>query len=278
MEKDNIRETTVSSIFYPGKKDELIQAVRDYLENSSVTPGEAQIILSPHAGYSYAGKFMADAFNAAAARDIKRIFIISRVHREPEKKIFLPSYTAFDTPAGTLKVEKSIVDKLLASDPLFVKDDIPHTEEHSIEVQLPFIKYLWPDTEIIPVLTGFPSLSIAKKLSAALKTTAAQDFDSTLFVVSSNLSDYGHIKETADDTDYFLELLDKHKWEEFPVFLEKKKINACSADALTALYLLFDSRIEHRLLSRDCGNGLDDKIKSSHSKRVCFGAISFYTI
>lgn len=277
MRKKETREATVSSIFYPGGKDELIDTVRTFIETSGEDADEAQIILSPHAGYRYAGKFMGDAYKTVSKRHIKRVFIISRVHREPEKAIFLPEYTTFDTPSGILKVDTGIVEKLLSSNPVFKADNIPHTEEHSIEVQLPFIHYLWPESQIIPVLTGFPSLSIAKKLASALQEAASDSLESTLFVVSSNLSAYDHLQDAESDTNLFLKLLAQQKWEEFPQMLEKGKINACSADALTALYLLFNGKLSYRVLSQSCdGSSTDSGGKKPSEKRVCFGALSFY--
>ena len=277
MSKKETREATVSSIFYPGKKEELKDTVRTFIEASEKTADDAQIILSPHAGYSYAGRFMGDAYKTASKRDINRVFIISRVHREPEKSVFLPEYTAFATPSGILEVDTEIVGTLLSSNQLFKTDNIPHTEEHSIEVQLPFIQYLWPKAQIVPVLTGFPSLPIAKKLASALKEAVLDNLDSTLFVVSSNLSAYDHLNDAESDTNLFLELLEQQKWEEFPHMLDKGKINACSADALTALYFLFNGKLKHKVLSHSCdGNSMNNSKKKASEKRVCFGAISFY--
>jgi len=266
-----IREATVDSIFYPGKKEDLEKTVRGYLEAADYTgDGAAEVILVPHAGYDNTGNLMAAAYKSADKRGIERVVILSRVHREPEKAVFLPSYSSYATPLGNLPVDKSFVRNLLDFDPAFREDDIPHVEEHSIEVQLPFIKTLWPDASIVPVLTGKPLGSLSKLLADAVKSSLGDSAGNTLFVVSSNLSAYDHGKDAITDSERFLKLLDEGKWTEFPKLLETRKINACSADCLTSMYLLFDGKLRFSILGKNYGNTGD-----LSGKRVCFGAISF---
>lgn len=276
MKENKTREATVSSIFYPGKEDELNSTVKKFLADAETEQHSPSIILSPHAGYSHCGNLMGKVYKAVSNRKIKRVFVFSRVHREPEKYIFLPSFESFSIPTGEISVDTESIRKLLSFDPVFKTDDIPHTEEHSIEVQLPFIKYLWPKALLVPVLTGYPSLKIAKKLAAALKSVTDND-ESDLFVVSSNLSAYDHLKDAEKDTSFFLQLLNEGRWEEFPELLNKRKINACSADIITTMYLLNNSRLKHKVLDFDCGmEKTGDSAKQIFEKRVCFGAISFY--
>ncbi len=273
---DVTRQTTVDSIFYPGKKEELTECVQKYLEDAPDPEGEALTILSPHAGYNYAGRFMGAAYKAASARKVSRVVILSRVHREPEKAIFLPSSSFFSTPAGKIPVDSQWVDKLKIFDPLFKVNDIPHIEEHSIEVQLPFIQYLWPKAEIVPILTGTPLLSISRKLAEALNHVSGGVKDDTLFVISSNLSAYDHREEAKKDMDVFLSLLEKEEWETFPDLLRKRKITACSADCLTSMYLLFNGRLKSILIDKDCDfSDNAELLKKPFEKRVCFGAVAF---
>ncbi len=274
--KDTIRKATVDHIFYPGKQEVLLQAVKDYLNHAVNPEGKAHGILSPHAGYRYTGDIMGAAYKAAAKGNFSRIVIMSRVHREPEKALFLPESTEFQTPLGTAAVDSEALDILLSSHPLFKKDEIPHTEEHAIEVQLPFIQYLWPQAKIVPILSGIPSLSLMRTLSASLRQLIEQKKEETLYVVSSNLSAYDHQEDAKKDTDYFLNLLDQGKWENFPDLLRERKINACSADCLTALYILFKGSLHHTLLAKECDFKDNDELsKKPFEKRVCFGSLAF---
>ena len=253
-----------------------MKAVSFYLEKAVNPEGTAHVLLSPHAGYDYAGIFMGTAFKAAAKETFSRVVVLSRVHREPEKQIFLPSYSAFQTPAGIVEVDTNGITALLRSSSVFKIDDVPHTEEHSIEVQLPFIHYLWPKAKIVPILSGTPSLSLMRHLAAGLQEVFPDFRENTLFVVSSNLSAYDHLQDATQDTERFLSLLEQGKWELFPDLLRERKIQACSADCLTALYLLFDGALKPNVLLKECD--FEDNAtykKKPFEKRVCFGALSF---
>ncbi len=271
-----IREATVDFIFYPGNPGKLKETVHQYIEQAQNSEGTAHVILSPHAGYQYAGKFMGAAYKAASKEHFSRVVILSRVHREPEKRLFLPSSTVYRTPLGDTEVDSKWISSLQKKDNLFKEDNIPHTEEHSIEVQLPFIQFLWPDAKIVPILSGIPSLSLMKKLGSELKQLLMKSEGNTLFVVSSNLSAYDHLKEAKQDTEYFLSLLKEKAWDSFPDMLRKRKINACSADCLTALYYLFNGNLEPEILGIECDfEGTGEYAKKPFEKRVCFGALSF---
>jgi len=71
---------------------------------------------------------------------------------------------------------------------LLVVDDIPHLEEHAIEVQLPFIERLFPDAAIVPLILGSSDRSIIMSVSRALEYVFSDRLDTTLFVVTTNLS------------------------------------------------------------------------------------------
>ncbi len=271
-----VRKATVDYIFYPGKAKELTEAVDGYVSKASPQKEKTQIILSPHAGYQYTGRIMGAAFKAVAAEDFTRVVILSRVHREPEKRLFLPESKFFQTPLGETAVDTEWIDALLQFDPLFRRDDIPHTEEHSIEVQLPFIQHLWPDAKILPILSGTPSLSLMRTCAGGLQRLTEESSEKTLFVVSSNLSAYDHPEEAHKDAERFLMLLREGKWEQFPDLLRRRKINACSADCLTAMYILFNGNLKPHLLYQECDFKHDgDLSKKPYEKRVCFGALIF---
>ncbi len=272
----NVRNATVDFIFYPGKAEELADTVHRHLKEAENSGDSAPVILSPHAGYGYAGNFMGAAYKAASAADFSRVVILSRVHREPDKVLFLPESTAFRTPLGDVEVDSPWISSLLQADPHFKQDDIPHTEEHSIEVQLPFIQVLWPQAKIVPILSGVPSLSLMRILGGALRQLVRSSSGRTLFVVSSNLSAYDHPEDAKRDTDHFLSLLEKGEWESFPDLLRQKKINACSADCLTAVYVLFNGHLKPELLGKECDfDGIGEYAKKPFEKRVCFGALAF---
>lgn len=278
MKKNNSeRGMTVDFIFYPGIKSELEERIKLILEGSKTIPppnnqesAPVMAIVSPHAGWVHCDRIMASAYTSVADRDIKTVVILSRVHREPAKVVFLPQFTSFLTPLGELKVDQTLLAGLAENSKIFKFDNIPHVEEHSIEVQLPFIKYLWPDAKIVPVITGKSSVSLANKLAASLREILKNKLEKTLFVISSSSSSYNTAEKTTKETDKFISLLNSSDQRELlPDMLNEGEIGACSADCLYAVLKVQKENVSIEMLEMEYGQN-----SAPEEKRVCFGAFS----
>ena len=159
------RPPIVDGLFYPAEKGPLAGMVDGLLARSPTPEGDAFAVISPHAAYGYAGEVMAAAFRAMRLRPLRTIVLLGPIHRDPVESLCLPESAVFTTPLGDVRVDEASVDALLASDPLFRRNDIPHLEEHCIEVQLPFLARLFPDASIVPILMGSQSSSAVDVLS-----------------------------------------------------------------------------------------------------------------
>ncbi len=96
---------------------------------------------------------------------------------------------AFETPLGRSEIDGDLADALLAADPASLRADTrPHREEHSLEMQLPFLQRLLPGARIVPVLMGDQSRTEVDTLAAALARALAGT--GALLVASSDLSHY----------------------------------------------------------------------------------------
>ncbi len=277
---DSERSMTVNFIFYPGIKEELEKRIGLLLQecrsaqkrNSTVdtTAVPVRAIISPHAGWAQCGRIMATAYSSVSKRDIETVVILSRVHREPAKAVFLPNFTSYATPLGELEVDQVILSELADSSEIFKFDNIPHVEEHSLEVQLPFIKYLWPTAKIVPILTGKSLVSMTNKLSSSLNEVLKDKMESTLFIVSSSMSSYDTKEKTREETDRFISLLNSSdQWEAMPDMFNTGEIGACSADCLLAVLKIYKDNVSVDILDMEYGQSSDQK-----EKRVCFGAFS----
>ena len=265
---------TVDFILYPGIKDDLkkrIELVLKEVENKEVAlKNPVRAILVPHAGWSHCDTIMASAYASVANREFERVVILSRVHREPAKSIFLPEYLSYKTPLGELEVDQKILSELSKSNNIFEYNNVPHVEEHSIEVQLPFIKYLWPNTKIVPILTGKSTLSMAKILSKSLSTVFKDKMDNTLIIISSSISSYESGDKSKKEADRFITTINtKNDWNLLPEMLNTREIGACSADSLFAVLNLYGNNSVVNVLDTKYWDDLEEK-----EKRVCFGAIS----
>lgn len=263
---------TVDFILYPGIKSDLENRIKFLLEDNSnlSLKDPVRAIMVPHAGWSHCDTIMAPAYASAAHTKFERIVILSRVHREPAKSIFLPEFLFYNTPLGKLDVDQTILEELLKSNNIFEYNNVPHVEEHSIEVQLPFIKYFWPEAKIVPILTGKSTSSISRKLSESLEHVLRDKLESTLFIVSSSISSYETGDKSRNEAERFISILkNNEKWNSLPEMLNKGDIGACSADCLSAILGIYGKNCSADILNLKYWENLEEK-----QKRVCFGAIS----
>jgi len=271
---DKEHKMTVDFILYPGVKVELEKRIKLLLKEADLSKKSSKeaikAILVPHAGWSHCDSIMASAYASVAHRDFERVVVLSKVHREPAKSIFLPEFLSYISPLGNLEVDHTILSELSKSNSIFEYNNVPHVEEHSIEVQIPFIKYLWPEAKIIPILTGKSTGSISKKLSESLSKVLGDKLGSTLFIISSSISSYETGDKSRKEADKFLSILNnKEEWKSLPEMLNTGVIGACSADSLSAVLKLYENKTLISILDLKYWEKLEEK-----EKRVCFGAIS----
>ncbi|MBN1686085.1 MAG: AmmeMemoRadiSam system protein B [Spirochaetales bacterium] len=270
-----IREPIVRGIFYPDERGKLEAMVDKLLAESAgklqIEPG-ANTIISPHAGYTYCGAFVASAFLAAAGRPVETVIILAPVHREPEDALFLTESKYFSTPLGKIEVAEDIVSELEASGTRIYRNDIPHLEEHAIEVQLPFIQRRFPGARIVPILMGRATLTNARLLARALDLCLEGKDESTLIVISSNLSDHTDVAAASESVQELLRLMGRGDCEGLLSAYHKKDITACGTGCIATLFCRSRPAGDMKLLSKtDTQTNLSDAGKTIH-----YGAIAFY--
>ena len=276
VEMNRIRESIVDGIFYSSDPDELRDEIEAHLEearSSSQIKKGAQAIISPHAGYLYCGSFVASAFLAATERPITTVVIIAPVHREPEDAIYLTDSAYYASPIGPVPVAIDLVSELETCSTRIFRNDIPHLEEHAIEVQIPFIKHLFPKANILPILMGRATVTNVKLIARALSATFADMHESTLYVVSSNLSNHTEESAAANSMHKLIDLIRRQDCEEILSSYHKKDITACGAGCIAAICCMQFPKTEIELLSRSNPDSAADET----GKIIHYGALAFYT-
>jgi AmmeMemoRadiSam system protein B len=266
-----LREATVAGIFYPDDPVELESKIASLL--SSAPSMSASAILSPHAGLEYSGDLAARAWKAAAERSIDTVLILSPIHRADEACICLPESDVFDTPLGAVPVDRGLVAELRDCGTLFDENDIPHFEEHGIEVQLPFMHMVFPEASLVPVLVGKPSQASIKALSRALDFVFGERREKLLVVLSSDLGSSSDDVEAARLADRFLSAIEAS---DTAAMLEDKATlpgYACGAGCVAAyLGSKLGEGASPVLLGRHDSSAVRE---SSEEKLVEYGAVAF---
>lgn len=186
--KTSSREPAVAGTFYPEEAAELHNMVARLLEQA--TP-EAAIprpkgLIVPHAGYIYSGSTAAQAYAQlrAFADDIKTVVLLGPAHRVYLEGIAVPTHATFQTPLGEIPTNRQAMAKVMDV-PEVVTCDEAHRQEHSIEVQLPFLQQVLVDFSVVPLVVGSCSPKTVGAVIDALWGGAE-----TLFIISSDLSHF----------------------------------------------------------------------------------------
>jgi AmmeMemoRadiSam system protein B/AmmeMemoRadiSam system protein A len=201
---EKIRKPAVSGTFYPNDSNQLQQSVDQMLSEASPPPipGRVTALISPHAGYTYSGHVAAHAYAVIKGKPIRRVIIISPSHVEAFKGVAVYNGDAYQTPLGTIPVDKAFCSRLAAKDPLIKRADQGHRAgiqgraEHALEVQLPFLQRVLSDFEIVPIVMGDQTFETCRALGAAIAALAEDS--NTLIVASSDLSHYHPYDEAVE--------------------------------------------------------------------------------
>jgi hypothetical protein len=273
--RTTIRPPIVDGLFYPAKRDALAAQIDDLLARSPVPRAARFAVISPHAGYEYAGTVMAAAFRCISLRRVSRAVLIGPVHREPGKAVYLPESEAFSTPLGQVPVDTRAVDSLLACGPLFRRDDIPHLEEHCLELQLPFLARLFPGVAIVPLLVGGTGHSTASALFRALELTFADSAGYTVFVVTANMSSYMTGKDAEAESAALEQLLLRADGRGVVAAADRRLISACAPAGIAAVLSLAGRGCKVEILARARSKDGDD---DDPSRVVHYAAVSIDTV
>ncbi len=183
-----VREPIVDGIFYPAEPKALRHEIRRLLAESTSLPGHADAIIVPHASLSYCGAVLAEGYRAVAHRSVGRVLLLGPVYRDPEPLLILPESRGFSSPLGVSRVLEVAADSSETGQLPIIKRDIPHLEEHCLEIHLPFIQYLFPNAGIVPVLVGDESEAMIEAVKGLLSALGGPDGEDVLTVVSFNLT------------------------------------------------------------------------------------------
>lgn len=188
-----MRPPAVSGRFYPGTKPELARAVRELLNAaaSSAPPAAARAAIAPHAGYAYSGLTAAHVF--ARLQIPAAVVILAPNHTgvcHAPGGASLWEAGAFETPLGEVRVDEPLARALRAASPLVSPDHAAHTQEHAVEVELPFLQVLRADVRIVPVVLAWDNWQGCRSLGEALGELLGGWPEPVLLLASSDLNHY----------------------------------------------------------------------------------------
>jgi AmmeMemoRadiSam system protein B len=199
-----MRPAAVAGAFYPGSAAALRQAITAAFSGplgpgSVPEPGTGRGVIgivAPHAGYRYSAAGAAWAFaEALRGASPQAVVILGINHRGVGAPVALSPARGWETPLGVAAVDGALSARLQQLMPDADADARAHAQEHSLEVQVPFVQHCFPGVPIVPVALGRADLGAVARLGQALAQLAAET--PLLMVASSDFSHYITAEEAA---------------------------------------------------------------------------------
>ena len=195
----DVRPPAVAGAFYPANPVQLTQQIDDYLADAQRLEPEPSIVIVPHAGYVYSGGVAAYGFKQALERGYEHVIILGFNHGYAygfDGAAVWPD-GAWRTPLGDAPIDATLARQILnAGRGTFTSDRAIHLDEHSLEVEVPFIQRVLPGISIVPISIGRPTLENAQAIADTVAQALSQA-SKTLVVTSTDLSHYPRYQDAV---------------------------------------------------------------------------------
>jgi AmmeMemoRadiSam system protein B len=257
-DRNTLRHPVVSGLFYPDQKDELESVIVSYLEGidtkalyldirrqTGIESPEKQIpitLIVPHAGYIFSGRVQAHGYVLLKNKTVDTVIIMGPAHQESFRGVSVTLDDAYATPMGIIGVDIEFSKKLLEGSEVIVQEERAQLSEHAVEVQLPFIKHLFPDAEIVSLLFGDQDLETATELFRLISGTMTSIQKRYIVIASSDLSHYHHSVDAIALDRIAIDDIKNMDTASFHANIKSGKTEACGSGAILTGIMLAKER------------------------------------
>ena len=285
------REPAVSGKFYPSNAKELKNVIEHYYNNIQILPkteGSIVSLIVPHAGYIFSGQTAAYAYKYLSTYELKNpiIILIGQSHNYFLDRPSVYDKSNFKTPFGEVGLEKNFISNLVNNNKhLFSTDPQAHIPEHSLEVEVPFLQYIYPEFTLVPILVSSynfeKSNQIAKSIFQTIKNYPTKR--PILIICSTDLSHYPKYDDAVKVDNQTIELIKKldaaKYYQQLPKIQQQQVQNlscALCADTAVGITLILNNLLnatEAKIL--DYSNSAYNKTYGDKSRVVGYLSAAF---
>ncbi|MCA9819473.1 MAG: MEMO1 family protein [Nitrosarchaeum sp.] len=234
-----IRTPAVAGMFYPEESNELKKSIhRMFLHKlgpGKIPPSDVKKriygVICPHAGYMYSGPIAAQSFYSISSEAEKLFVIIGPNHWGIGSNVATMKDGGWETPLGTVQIDSDTaieISKLANID----IDSFSHSREHSIEVQIPILQYMYTDFKIVPITLIDQNKETALKLGEAIAKVAQKK--NIMIIGSSDFTHYEPNDFAHEQDKLLIETILKLDLDRFYAVLNEKNISACGYGAIAS--------------------------------------------
>jgi MEMO1 family protein len=240
-----LRRAVVAGMFYEGNAE----ALRSQVESCFLSPfgpgklpavnaaGQRKILglICPHAGYEYSGAVAANAFFQLAADGKPDVVVVlGPNHTGLGSGLSIMNEGAWQTPLGEVEIDGLVADEIIRETSILDVDDVAHKREHSIEVQLPFLQYIYGCAfKFVPICFLMQDLESAREVGRALAEALVDR--NAVVVASSDFTHYESQKSVDAKDTAALKAVEELDEKRFYAVLEAQNVSACGYAPIAAL-------------------------------------------
>jgi AmmeMemoRadiSam system protein B len=273
IDPKNVRHSVIAGSWYPGTERQLREAVQGYLDNveKEELGGELVGLISPHAGYVYSGQVAAYAYKQLDGTAYDAVAVISPVHHMLVGRFTATSAAAYETPLGLVEVDTELVE---AMDKEMGLSRVSQDNEHSLEIQLPFLQVVLGEFKLLPIMMGDQDLSSCQKLGTALAKVLKEK--NALLVASTDLSHFHNYGTAVRLDEIALERVGAYDLEGLAQDLKRGSCEACGGGPVIAVMLAAQKLGANKAKVLKYMNSGD--VTGDHSQVVGYMAAALYRV
>lgn len=188
----DVRKADFAGSWYPAESKACEREIQKFLsegEHDALLGSEIVGGIVPHAGWYYSGSIACNVIRALSKGTAPEVIIVFGMHLHPDSDLYMMADGAWETPFGEIEIHRELAGRLLERFEFQVETGRHHNPDNTIELQLPFIKYLFPDVKMVPI--GVPPAAASLKVGQAAADIAAELGLRIKVIGSTDLTHYG---------------------------------------------------------------------------------------
>ena len=232
-----IRRSVIAGSWYPGNPSVLRGDIGLYFKKvpDREVPGEVIGLVVPHAGYMYSGQVAAYAYKLVYGKKYDVVILIGPSHRVAFRGVSVYPQGGYETPLGVVPVDHEIAAEIIKATDVVVDYPPAHEQEHSLEIQLPFLQVALGEFNFVPLVMGEQSREVCHKLASAIHQVSRDR--RVLLVASTDLSHFYEYEQARRIDAAVVDSIRKNDAEELLKKLDQKKAEACGGGPMVTMML-----------------------------------------
>lgn len=186
MELSKIRRPCVAGQFYASSGERLKSEIEGLVKKDA-KKNDVIACMVPHAGYMYSGRVAAETLSQVEIKD--NVVMLGPNHTGNGPDFSIMTEGSWQTPLGEVKINSSLAKEILKNSKYLQDDSSAHINEHSLEVELPFMQYFKQGFEIVPIVFLSDNIKALKEIGQEI-ASVLKDKPSTLILASSDMTHY----------------------------------------------------------------------------------------